>query len=95
MARRPAAGAPYLPSDVSGRPILLVPGVHAAGIAEPRLINFAREIAATGHPVTTAELPDLANYQITAAHDGHDRRRGHLAGDNQTRADRPAIDDPV
>ena len=55
----------YLPADVSGRPILLVPGVHAAGIAEPRLINFAREIAATGHPVTTAELPDLAKYQIT------------------------------
>jgi dienelactone hydrolase len=58
-------GRRYLPADVSGRPILLVPGVHAAGIAEPRLINFAREIAATGHPVTTAELPDLAAYQIT------------------------------
>jgi dienelactone hydrolase len=59
-------GRRYLPSDVSGRPILLVPGVHAAGIAEPRLINFAKEIAATGHPVVTAELPDLAKYQITA-----------------------------
>ena len=58
-------GRRYVPADVSGRPILLVPGVHAAGIAEPRLINFAREIAATGHPVTTAELPDLAKYQIT------------------------------
>jgi dienelactone hydrolase len=59
-------GRRYVPADVSGRPILLVPGVHAAGIAEPRLINFAREIAATGHPVMTAELPDLAKYQITA-----------------------------
>jgi dienelactone hydrolase len=59
-------GRRYTPADISGRPILLVPGVHAAGIAEPRLINFAREIAATGHPVTTAELPDLAKYQITA-----------------------------
>ena len=56
----------YLPAGISGRPILLVPGVHAAGIAEPRLINFATEIAATGHPVLTAELPDLAKYQITA-----------------------------
>src|SRR4029453_2639777 len=45
----------YLPADVSGRPILLVPGVHAAGIAEPRLINFAKKIAATGHPVWTAK----------------------------------------
>src|ERR1700752_658715 len=29
----------YTPSDVRGRPILLIPGVHAAGIAEPRLIK--------------------------------------------------------
>jgi acetyl esterase/lipase len=58
-------GRVYTPNDVSGRAILLVPGVHAAGIDEPRLINFAREIAATGHPVVTAELPDLARYEIT------------------------------
>ena len=59
-------GRVYRPADVSGRAILLVPGVHAAGVDEPRLINFAKEIAATGHPVMTAELPDLAAYQITA-----------------------------
>ena len=58
-------GRTYTPSSLSGRPILLVPGVHAAGIDEPRLINFAREIAATGHPVLTAELTDLTRYQIT------------------------------
>jgi dienelactone hydrolase len=58
-------GRTYTPSSLSGRPIVLVPGVHAAGIDEPRLINFAREIAATGHPVLTAELTDLARYQIT------------------------------
>ena len=58
-------GRTYTPSSLSGRPIVLVPGVHAAGIDEPRLINFAREIAATGHPVLTAELADLARYQIT------------------------------
>jgi len=55
----------YRPADISGPPILLVPGVHAAGVAEPRLIKFAKDIAATGHPVTTAELPDLTRYQIT------------------------------
>jgi dienelactone hydrolase len=55
----------YLPGRESGRTILLVPGVHAAGIDEPRLIGFAREIAAMGHPVVTAELPDLAHYEIT------------------------------
>jgi len=56
----------YQPARESGRPILLVPGVHAAGIDEPRLVGFARDIAATGHPVVTVELPDLKQYQITA-----------------------------
>src|SRR5215831_4706751 len=34
----------YQPARESGRPILLVPGVHAAGIDEPRLVGFARDI---------------------------------------------------
>jgi dienelactone hydrolase len=55
----------YQPSRQSGRSILLVPGVHAAGIDEPRLIGFAHDIAAAGHPVLTVELPDLAHYEIT------------------------------
>lgn len=55
----------YTPARISERPILLVPGVHAAGIDEPRLIGFARDIAGTGHPVVTVELPDLAHYLIT------------------------------
>jgi len=55
----------YQPYHVRGRGILLVPGVHAAGIDEPRLVNFAQEMAAQGHPVLTVELPDLARYEIT------------------------------
>jgi hypothetical protein len=55
----------YQPLARTGRGILLVPGVHASGIDEPRLVGFAREIAAQGHPVLTVELPDLARYQIT------------------------------
>jgi dienelactone hydrolase len=55
----------YRPARPAGRPILLVPGVHAAGIDEPRLVGFARDIAATGHPVLTVELPDLRHYEIT------------------------------
>jgi dienelactone hydrolase len=55
----------YQPYRESGRGILLVPGVHAAGIDEPRLVGFARDIAAMGHPVLTVELPDLARYEIT------------------------------
>ncbi len=56
----------YQPQQASGRGILLVPGVHAAGIDEPRLVGFARDLAAMGHPVLTVELPDLAHYDITA-----------------------------
>src|SRR5687767_7181684 len=58
-------GHSYWPDRKSGRAILLVPGVHAAGIDEPRLVGFARELAAIGHPVLTVELPDLARYEIT------------------------------
>ncbi len=48
-----------------GRAILLVPGVHAAGIDEPRLVGFAQDLAGIGHQVLTVELPDLAHYEIT------------------------------
>lgn len=55
----------YQPLRASGRGILLVPGVHAAGIDEPRLVGFARNLAGMGHPVLTVELPDLKQYEIT------------------------------
>lgn len=55
----------YLPAQVSERRILLVPGVHAAGVDEPRLDGFARNLAAMGHPVLTVGPPDLARYRIT------------------------------
>ena len=55
----------YQPYRAAGRGILLVPGVHAAGIDEPRLVGFARDIASMGHPVLTVELADLMHYQIT------------------------------
>ena len=56
----------YVPADRAGRPVLIVPGVHAGGIEEPRLVAFARDVASMGHPVLTARLPDLAEYSITA-----------------------------
>ena len=55
----------YLPVSSRERPVLLVPGVHAAGIEEPRLVGFARDLASMGHPVLAAELPDLKRYSIT------------------------------
>jgi dienelactone hydrolase len=55
------------PSSPSGAPAtLLTPGVHAAGIDEPRLVQFARDVASMGRVVVSAELPDLKMYSITA-----------------------------
>ena len=56
----------YAPADADALPILLVPGVHAAGIDEPRLVGVARDLASVGHPVLTTELADLKRYAITA-----------------------------
>ena len=55
----------YRARDASRRAILLVPGVHAAGVDEPRLDGFARNLASMGHPVLSVGLPDLARYSIT------------------------------
>jgi len=55
----------YRPADVEGPPALLVPGVHAGGIDEPRLVQFARDVSSMGRIVVTAELPDLKRYTIT------------------------------
>ena len=56
----------YSSGPTSQLPILLVPGVHASGIEEPRLVGVARQLAAIGHPVLTTELEDLKRYAITS-----------------------------
>ncbi len=58
-------GRLYTPRGASDRAMLLVPGVHAAGVDEPRLIQFARDLASVRHTVLTAELADLKQYRIT------------------------------
>jgi dienelactone hydrolase len=58
-------GRVYIPRGESDRAMLLVPGVHAAGVDEPRLVQFARDLASVGHTVLTAELTDLTQYRIT------------------------------
>ena len=55
----------YTPRGTSDRTMLLVPGVHAAGVDEPRLVQFARDLASVRHTVLTAELSDLTQYRIT------------------------------
>jgi dienelactone hydrolase len=55
----------YTPHGTSDRAMVLVPGVHAAGVDEPRLVQFARDLASVRHTVLTAELIDLTQYRIT------------------------------
>ena len=55
----------YVPRGGSDRAMVLVPGVHAAGVDEPRLVQFARDLASVRHTVLTAELVDLTQYRIT------------------------------
>jgi dienelactone hydrolase len=54
----------YVP-DRFRRAIVLVAGVNALGIDEPRLYGLAHELANVGYAVLTPELPDLQRYDIT------------------------------
>jgi dienelactone hydrolase len=56
----------YTPKTHTEGALLLTPGVNALGIDEPRLVMFARNLAASGFIVLTPELPDLSGYQVTA-----------------------------
>ncbi len=56
----------YTPKTHTEGALLLTPGVNALGIDEPRLVTFARHLAASGFIVLTPELPDLSRYQVTA-----------------------------
>jgi dienelactone hydrolase len=57
----------YEPSDGAARTIVLITGVHPAGIDEPRLMRLARELAASGVGVVTPEIPELQRFAITPA----------------------------
>jgi dienelactone hydrolase len=57
----------FTPRDRIGAPgLLMVHGVHRLGIDEPRLMRFARAIAASGVSVMTPEIAELADYRVDA-----------------------------
>lgn len=56
-ARRYATSSP-------GPPVLLLPGVHPAGIDEPRLVRFAHVLAESGYTVFATELPSFVALQL-------------------------------
>jgi dienelactone hydrolase len=57
----------YEPAGRARRTALLVPGLHPAGIDEPRLAALARQLSASGVVVVTPDIPDLSQFTITPA----------------------------
>lgn len=47
--------------------MLVVAGLHPAGIDEPRLMALSRELAKSKVTVVTPELPELSQFDITPA----------------------------
>ena len=57
----------YLPRGVAFAPgIVVVHGMHELGINEPRLVSFARSLAASGFFVMTPLVPGIADYRVQA-----------------------------
>ena len=57
----------YTPYGVGFAPgIVVVHGMHELGINEPRLVTFARSLAASGFFVMTPQIPGLADYRVEA-----------------------------
>ncbi len=57
----------FLPRGTGPAPgIVVVHGIHALGIDGPRLVNFARSLAASGFLVMTPQVPGLADYRVQA-----------------------------
>jgi hypothetical protein len=56
----------YRPDGTITRSVLLVPGIHAMGIDEPRLTALAKDLAGSGVGVMTIAVPDLQEYIISA-----------------------------
>ena len=57
----------YEPERASVRAALLVSGLHASGIEEPRLVRLARQLAANRLTVVTPDIAELSRFEITPA----------------------------
>lgn len=64
LTRLPRRGRLYVPRNPHSY-TLLVSGLHPAGIDEPRLVNFARQLAGSGVGVLTPDIPELSRFEIT------------------------------
>jgi dienelactone hydrolase len=72
----------YSPDTPARRFWIVVPGVHAGGVDEPRLARLAERLGADGITVLSLPLPDLRNYRILGrATDMLEDAIGWAAGD--------------
>jgi dienelactone hydrolase len=55
----------YAPQTGARQTVLLVSGLHPAGIDEPRLVALARELARSDVAVVTPEISELGRFEIT------------------------------
>ena len=63
----PVTGRLYRPRGGHGssRTVLVVPGLHAEGVEEPRLHRLNARLAASGTTVLSLPLPDLRRFMVT------------------------------
>jgi dienelactone hydrolase len=54
----------FVPDQIR-RAVVVVPGLHAIGLDEPRFYNLAMQLAQSGLAVLAVELPDLAKFSVT------------------------------
>jgi hypothetical protein len=54
----------YEPSRSRRRAALLVPGLHPAGIDEPRLVGLARHLSGSGVTIVTPEISELSHFEL-------------------------------
>ena len=57
----------YEPEGRSARTVLLVPGFHPSGIAEPGLVRLARLLASRRLTVVTPDIPELTRFELSPA----------------------------
>ena len=55
----------YAPVGTARQTVLLVSGLHPAGIDEPRLVVLARRLAEANVMVVTPDIPELSRFEIT------------------------------
>jgi dienelactone hydrolase len=71
LRARSMRGRLYTPLGAARQTVLLVSGLHPAGIDEPRLTALARRLSEADVTVVTPEIPELARFEVTPALTDH------------------------